>query len=118
MSDIRVPKRVPRTPSSAEHRPGARESKRSLYWALWALAAPFVGFVLAETIFNLRAQWDWELWKAVVLGTLMMAPFAVGAYFGLRSVLSGFRGGWIGLIANLALAAVAIGMPISEAMAG
>ena len=82
------------------------------------LAAPFVGFVLGETIFDLGAQGGWELWKASVLGAVMMAPFAVGAYFGLRSVRRGFRGGWLGLIANLGLAAVAVGMPIVEASAG
>jgi hypothetical protein len=43
-----------------------------------------------------------------------MAPFAVGAYFGLRSVLKGFRGGWVGLAANLVLAVLTIGMPIAE----
>ena len=41
-----------------------------------------------------------------------MAPFAVGAYFGLRSVLKGYRRGWASLVANLVLVALAIGMPI------
>ena len=47
-----------------------------------------------------------------------MAPFAVGAYFGLRSVLKGFRGGWVGLAANLVLAVLTIGMPIAESLTG
>ena len=52
-------------------------------------------------------------WKAALLGALLMAPFAVGAYLGLRSVLKGFRGGWVGLAANLVLGVLAIGMPIA-----
>jgi hypothetical protein len=47
-----------------------------------------------------------------------MAPFVVGAYFGLRSVLRGFGGGWVGLAANLVLAVLAIGMPIAESLTG
>jgi hypothetical protein len=49
---------------------------------------------------------------------LLMAPFAVGAYFGLRSVLKGHRRGWASLVANLVLVALAIGMPIWESLAG
>jgi hypothetical protein len=48
----------------------------------------------------------------------MMAPFAVGAYFGFRSVRRGFRGGWAVLAANTVLAALAIGMPLSESLTG
>ena len=43
-----------------------------------------------------------------------MAPFAVGVYLGLRSVLKGFRGGWNGSPQTLLLGVVAIGMPIAE----
>jgi hypothetical protein len=64
----------------------------------------------------LGAEGDWELWKAVILGATLTAPFAVGAYFGFRSVLKGFRGGWVGLVANLVLAALAFGMPVGEAL--
>jgi hypothetical protein len=45
-----------------------------------------------------------------------MAPFAAGAYLGLRSVLKGCRGGWVGLTANVVLGALAIGMPIAESL--
>jgi hypothetical protein len=79
--------------------------------------APFVGFALAGRVFMLGDNGDWELWKAAVLGALMMAPFAVGTYFGLRSVLKGFRGGWGGLASNLVLAALAIAMPNQVALA-
>ena len=51
-------------------------------------------------------------------GALLMAPFAVGAYLGLRSVLKGFRRGWVGLAANLVLGVLAIGMPIAESLTG
>lgn len=48
----------------------------------------------------------------------MMAPFAVGTYLGVRAVSRGFRGGWVGLFANLLLGALAVGMPISESLRG
>jgi hypothetical protein len=67
---------------------------------LWLPVAPFVGFTLAETVFDLGAEGAWELWKAALLGALLMAPFTVGAYLGLRSVLKGFRGGWVGFAAK------------------
>lgn len=115
MSDVRVKKSGAPVPSRpAEHIPGTRESTLSRRFLWWVLVAPFVGFALAGRVFNLGAEGQWDLWKAVVLG----APFAVGAYFGLRSLLKGFPGGWVGLIANFVLAALAIGMPISESLTG
>jgi hypothetical protein len=122
-SVLRVPPdvRSPSPPSDGrpprDWRPGAREARLSRYCLLWLLAAPYVGLLVAETVFELGPAVRWELWKAALLGTLLMAPFAVGAYFGLRSVLKGFRGGWASLIANLVLAALAIGMPIGESLA-
>lgn len=97
---------------------GARDSRLSRYFLLWTLAAPLVGFALAGRVFRLGADGRWELWKAAILGVLMMIPFVVGAYFGLRSVRRGFRGGWAGLAANTVLAALAIGMPLSESLTG
>jgi hypothetical protein len=47
-----------------------------------------------------------------------MTPLAVGACFGLRSDLKGYRGGWVSLVANLVVVALAIGMPIWESLAG
>ena len=114
MSAIRVPSGAASAASPTGLKPGARESKLSRYFLLWLPVAPFVGVILAETVFDLGAEGDWELWKAALLGALRMAPFAVGAYFGLRSVLKGFRGGWVGLAANLVLGVLAIGMPIAE----
>ena len=116
MSHVRVPPRAVSQPKPAEE-PGAREAKLSRRFLWWLLAAPFVGFALAGRVLKLT-EGDWETWKAAVLGLLMMAPFAVGAYVGLRSVLKGCRAGWVGLTANLILAAVAIGMPIAESLTG
>jgi len=115
MSAVRTRSGAPGMPSPP--RPGARESTLSRYFLSWLLVAPFVGFVLAETIFDLP-QGHWEVWKAAVLGALLMAPFVVGTYYGFRAVLKGYRGGWVGLTANLVLAALAIAMPIVEALTG
>ncbi|HJS27373.1 MAG TPA: hypothetical protein VJ913_09650 [Actinomycetota bacterium] len=116
MNTIR-PRPAERRPHAhPEEIPGARESKLSRNCLWWIVAAPLVGFALAGRVLELGAEGDWEPWKAAVLGALLMTPFAVGAYFGLRSVLKGFRGGWMGLAANLALAALAIGMPIGESL--
>ena len=123
MSVLRVPPDV-RSPHPqairlrSDWRPRAREAWLSRYCLLWLLAAPFAGLVLAETVFDLGPAGRWELWKAALLGTLLMTPFAVGAYFGLRSGLKGYRGGWASLVANLVLVALAIGMPIWESLAG
>ena len=40
----------------------------SRYFLLWLPVAPFVGFTLAETVFDLGAEGDWDLWKAAILG--------------------------------------------------
>lgn len=115
--DIRSPSPPSDRRPPSDWRPGAREAQLSRYFLLWLLAAPFVGFVLAETVFGAGPAGRWELWSAALLGTLLMVPFAVGAYFGLRSVLKGYRRGWVSLLANLVLVALAIGMPISESLA-
>jgi hypothetical protein len=117
MTDVRIRSGAERPPSSPGSIAGARDSRLSRYCLWWVVAAPFVGLVLAE-ILNLGAEGDWEFWKAAALGALMMAPFAVGAYLGLRAVLRGFRAGWVGFAANLLLGVLAIGMPISESLVG
>ena len=117
MADVRSGVDVPGRSGRAEPA-GARDSRLSRYFLLWILAAPLVGFALAGRVIRLGADGRWELWKAALLGFLMMAPFAVGAYFGFRSARRGFRGGWAGLAANTILAALAIGMPLSESLTG
>ena len=77
-----------------------------------------MGFALAGRVFHLGADGDWELWKAALLGGLLMIPFAVGAALGVRAVRDGFRGGWVGLVANTVLGALVIGMPIAESFTG
>jgi hypothetical protein len=118
MSATRVPSATASSTSPTGVIPGARESKLSRCFLLWLPVAPFVGFTLAERVFDLGAEGDWELWEAALLGALLMAPFAVGVYLGLRSVLKGFQGGWVGLAANLVLGVLAIGMPIAESLTG
>jgi hypothetical protein len=112
MSTTDVRSGAQRTPSRP--RPGARESRIARYFLLWLLAAPILGFVLAGRVFDLGAQGYWEVWKAALVGGLLAIPFAVGAYFGVRSVLMGFSGGWVGFVGNVALGLVAIVMPIVE----
>lgn len=116
MSDTRLRHGVTARPPVET--PGARESRLSRLCLLWVAVAPFVGFALAGRVFNLGSAGDWEPWKAVVLGISLMTPFAIGAYLGARSVWKGFTGGWVGLIANLVLGALAVGMPVSESMTG
>ena len=105
-----------RTPSRPH--PGARESRIARYFLLWLLVAPILGFVLAGRVFDLGAQGDREVWKAILVGGLLAIPFAIGAYFGVRSVSQGFSGGWVGLLGNVALGLVAIVMPTVEALTG
>jgi hypothetical protein len=118
MATTHVPSRGSQPSSSVESTPGAREARLSRYFVGWVFVAPFVGFALAGRVFNLGAQGHWELWKAVVLGAVLMVPFAIGTYLGFRAVSKGSRGGWVGLLANLILGALAIGMPISESLRG
>jgi hypothetical protein len=113
MNTIDVRRRGQRTPSPP--RPGARESRIARYFLLWLLVAPILGFVLAGRVFDLGAQGSWEVWKAALIGGLLAIPFAVGAYFGMRSVSKGFSGGWVGLVGNVAFGLVAIVMPTVEA---
>jgi hypothetical protein len=89
----------------------------SLFFLLWLIATPFVGFVLAgDQAFDLGARGDWEVWKAAVIGGVLAIPFVVGAYFGLRAALQQCSSGWVGFVANTVLAVLAIGMPIFEAL--
>jgi hypothetical protein len=74
MSAIRVKSGAASVSSPTGLKSGARESKLSRYFLLWLPVAPFVGFILAETVFDLGAEGDWELWKAALLGALLMAP--------------------------------------------
>ena len=116
MSSVRLRSRTDRTPGSARA-PGDRDSRLSRYCLLWFLVAPFVGFALAARVFRLGIDGqEWELWKAAALGGVLAIPYAIGAFFGLRAVLNGFRGGWVGLAANTVLGVFSIVMPITESL--
>jgi hypothetical protein len=117
MSCVRLRSNVAGRAPGPTGTPGHRESRRSRYCLLWFFAAPFVGFVLAGRVFGLGVDGeDWELWKAASLGAVLAVPYAIGVVLGLRAVLNGFRGGWVGLIANGVLASLSIVMPISESL--
>ena len=116
MVDTRAPSHTG-MPKPGEHVPGARESRLSQWCLLWFLVAPFVGFALAGRIFELGADGeDWELWKAATLGTVLAVPYAIGASLGLRAILKGYRGGWVGLAGNAFLGALSLVWPISESL--
>jgi hypothetical protein len=117
MRDVRVPQ-IGDGSSAAGAERRLRDSTRSLVCLLWILVGPLVGFLLAETVFDLGETGDWTLWKAAALGVLLMVPFGVGTYFGLRAVVHHDRAGWIGAIGNAALAALAVGMPVAESLSG
>ena len=108
----------PRGPAPGTIDQGERSARLSLHFLWWLVVAPFVGFALAGRVFDLGAVGHWELWKAAIIGGLLSSPFAAGAYLGARAVTSGCRRGWFGLVGNGILAALAIGMPISEALTG
>jgi hypothetical protein len=117
MSALRAPPDTP-SESSAMDPPGTREARLSRRCLWWLPAAPFAGFALAGRVLDLGTEGAWVLWKAAVLGGLLMAPFALGVWFGYQSVRKGCRGGWVGLFANLGLAILAIGMPLAETLFG
>jgi hypothetical protein len=95
--------------------PGSRDARLSRWLVAWIALAPLVGFALAEGPLNLGAGGEWELWKAATIGILVAIPFGFGAFFGIRAVRQGRREGWLGAIANVALAALAVSTPIVEA---
>jgi hypothetical protein len=116
MSSARVGAPTDRTPGIVRA-PGDRDSRLSRYCLVWFLVAPFAGFALAGRVFRLGTDGeDWELWKAAALGGVLTVPYAIGAFLGLRAVLKGCRGGWLGLAANTVLGALSLVMPITESL--
>ena len=90
-----------------------REARRSLRLLWWIPLSPIVGFVLA----SLFVSESWPLWQLVPLALLLAAPFVAGALYGYAAIRRGDRTGWIGFTIHLAMAIVAIVMPISESIA-
>jgi hypothetical protein len=92
--------------------PDQRNIRKSLRLLWWAPLSLLVGFVAGSWL----VDESWPLSQVVPLALIMAAPFAVGAYFGLRAVRRSERRGWVGLSLHLILMLVALVMPIVEAM--
>ena len=74
--------------------PGSRESRVSLYLLLWLIAAPFVGFVLAgDQVFDVGARGDWEVWKAAVIGGLLVSTVMTVFFIPVLDALAKRRSG-------------------------
>ena len=71
--------------------PGARESRLSRYFLWWLPVAPFVGCPGGNGL-RPRGRGGLKTSEAALLGALLMAPFAVGVYLGLRSRPEGLPG--------------------------
>lgn len=98
-----------RSPVLSEGERAVRSSIRFLWWAPLSIV---VGFVLANRLLSE----SWPLWQVVPLAVVLATPFGVGAYQGLRAVRFGQSRGWIGIILHSALMAIALVMPITEAL--
>jgi hypothetical protein len=99
------------------HRP-KRERRRELRKRRCAFCGGFrsalVGFVAASW---LLAD-DWPLWQVLTLAMILVAPFAVGTYQGLRAIRFGDRRGWIGAVVHITFLVVALPLPITESLTG
>jgi hypothetical protein len=91
---------------------GERAARISIRFLWWAPVSVVVGFVAASRLLSE----SWPLWQVAPLALILATPFAIGAYHGLRAVRSGEGRGWIGLVLHLTLMAIALVMPITEAM--
>jgi hypothetical protein len=89
--------------------PQARRSLQLLWWIPLSL---IVGFLLASLILSE----SWPLWQVIPLALVLAAPFVIGALYGYVAIRRGDRSGWVGLVIHVAMAIVAIVMPISESI--
>lgn len=98
--------------SPPETRTAHRAAQTSLRLLWWIPLSPLVGFV--------AASWfladDWPLWQVLPLAMILAAPFAVGAYQGLRAIRFGDRRGWIGAVVHITFLVVALVLPITESL--
>ncbi|HET8739983.1 MAG TPA: hypothetical protein VFO17_09645 [Acidimicrobiia bacterium] len=99
-------------PSPVVHE-GERWARISLQLLWWAPLSAVVGFVAASWFLSE----SWPLWQVLPLASILAAPFAAGAYYGVRAVRAGVRQGWFGLIPHLLLVVTALVMPLMEALA-
>jgi hypothetical protein len=91
---------------------GERAARTSIWLLWWAPLSVVLGFIAGSWLLSE----PWPLWQVVPLALILSAPFAIGAYHGLRAVRSGEERGWIGLILHLILMATALVMPIMESL--
>jgi hypothetical protein len=91
---------------------GERAARTSLWLLWWAPGSVIVGFVAASWFLSE----SWPLRQVVPLALILATPFAIGAYYGLRAVRWGESRGRIGFLLHLILLAIALVMPITEAL--
>ena len=92
--------------------PVGPDARRSLRLLWWIPLSPIVGFLLGSLVL---AE-SWPLWQVLPLALLLAAPFVVGALYAYAAIRSHDRTGWVTLALHLAMAIVAIVMPISESI--
>jgi hypothetical protein len=98
--------------STAETSAGSQAAQTSLRLLWWIPLSPLIGFVAASW---LLAD-DWPLWQVLPLGLILAAPFALGAFLGLRAIRLGDKRGWIGAVLHITFLVVALVLPITESM--
>jgi hypothetical protein len=91
---------------------GSPQARRSLRLLWWIPLGPIVGFLLGSLILSE----SWPLWQIIPLTVVLAAPFVVGAVYGYAAIRHRDNMGWVGLILHLAMAIVAIVVPISESI--
>jgi hypothetical protein len=103
---------APRSPAATSTASNAAQTSLRLLW--WIPLSPLVGFVAASW---LLAD-DWPLWQVLPLGLILAAPFALGAFLGVRAIRLGDKRGWIGALLHVTFLVVALVLPITESMTG
>ena len=88
------------------------QARRSLQLLWWIPLSPIVGFLLGSLILSE----SWTLWQVIPLALVLAGPFIVGAVFGYAAIRRHDKMGWVGLILHVAMAIVAIVVPISESI--
>jgi hypothetical protein len=88
------------------------QARRSLQLLWWIPLSPIVGFLLA----NLVLSESWPLGQVIPLVVVLAAPFVVGAVYAYAAIRQHDKAGWLPLVLHLAMAVVAIVLPISESI--
>lgn len=87
-------------------------ARRSFLLLWWIPLSPIVGFILASWLLSE----SWPLWQVIPLALVLAAPFVIGAGYAYAAIRRHDRAGWVGLVLHLAMAIVAIVVPISESI--